>query len=69
MAKIVSITEQFQHFLSDLKGSFWGGLEQKTRLAWKQFLESESERMRKLYMGYESYERGLRPAGSYDPRS
>ena len=62
MAKIVSITEHFQHFLSDLKESFWGDLEQKTRLAWKQFLESESRRMRNLYMGWESYERGPRAA-------
>jgi len=65
MAKIISIDEHFQHFLTDLKESFWGGLEQKTRLAWKQFLDSESERMRHLYMGYESYERGPRPAAGY----
>ncbi len=65
MAKITSIDEHFQHFLSDLKESFWGDVEAKTRLAWKRFLEGESERMRNLYMGYESYERGTRPAGSY----
>ncbi|WP_285222254.1 hypothetical protein [Pseudacidobacterium ailaaui] len=28
MAKIVSITEQFQQFLTNLKESFWGDLEQ-----------------------------------------
>ena len=65
MAKITSIDEHFEHFLSDLKDSFWGDLEQKTRLAWKQLFESESERMRNLYMGCESYERGARPAGRY----
>ena len=65
MAKIISIDEHFQHFLTDLKDSFWGDLEQKTRLAWKQFLEAESERMRHLYMGYESYERGPRLAAGY----
>jgi len=65
MAKIISIDERFQHFLSDLKDSFWGDLEAKTRLAWKQFLEAESERMRHLYMGYESYERGPRQAAGY----
>ena len=65
MAKITRIDEHFQHFLNDLKDSFWGDLEGKTRLAWKQFLEAESERMRHLYMGYESYERGPRPAASY----
>jgi len=65
MAKIISIDDHFQHFLDDLKDSFWGDLEQKTRRAWKQFLEAESERMRHLYMGYESYERGPRPATGY----
>ena len=65
MAKIVSITDHFQHFLNDLKDSFWGDLEQKTQLAWKQFLESESARMRNLYLACESYERGPRPAGGY----
>jgi transposase-like protein len=48
-----------------LKESFRGDLEAKTRLAWKQFLEPESQRMRHLYMGYESYERGPRPTAGY----
>ena len=65
MAKITTITEHFQHFLADLKESFWGSLEEKTRLAWKHFLEAESERMRNLYAGCESYERGQRPANKY----
>src|SRR5271169_2325232 len=65
MAKITTITEHFQHFLADLKESFWGSLEEKTRLAWKHFLEAESERMRNLYAGCESYERGQRPASKY----
>ncbi len=65
MAKITSITEHFQHFLTDLKESFWGDLEAKTRLAWKQFFEAESERMRNLYAGCETYERTRRPVGGY----
>jgi putative transposase len=65
MAKITCIDEHFQHFLTDLKESFWGDLEARTKLAWKQFLEAESERMRNLYMGYESYERGTRPTVGY----
>ena len=65
MAKIISIDEHFQHFLNDLRDSFWGDLEQKTRLAWKQFFEADSERMRNLYMGCESYERRPRPAAGY----
>ena len=64
MAKITSITEHFQHFLTDLKESFWGDLEAKTRLAWKQFFEAESERMRNLYAGCETY--GA-PAGPLEP--
>jgi len=59
------IAGHFQHFLGDLKESFWGDLEQKTRLAWTQFLESEPERMRRLYTAHDRYERGPRRFGSY----
>lgn len=65
MAKITTITEHFQHFLTELKESFWGDLEAKTKLAWKQFLEQESERMRGLYSGCEAYQRSARPAARY----
>ncbi len=37
MAKITPITEHFQHFLVDLKESFWGDLYDQTKQAWKQF--------------------------------
>jgi hypothetical protein len=60
MAKIVSITEHFQHFLADLKESFWGDLEQKTRFAFKRLREEESERLRDRYAVRDSYERGRR---------
>jgi len=65
MAKIISIDEHFQHFLSDLKESFWGDLESKTKLAWKHFLEAESERMRDRFAVFDSYQRGQRPASHY----
>ena len=65
MGKIVSITEHFQHFLTDLKESFWGDLEGRTQLAWKHILESESERLRDQYAVFDSYERGPRPASHY----
>ena len=65
MAKIVSITEQFQQFLTNLKESFWGDLEQKTQFAWKRFLEAESERLRDRYAVLDSYERGTRKPGQY----
>lgn len=65
MAKIVSISEHFQHFLADLKESFWGDLEGRTQQAWKHFLEAESERMRDQYMVRDSYERGPGPSHGY----
>jgi hypothetical protein len=52
MAKItpIRITEQFEHFLKDLKESFWGDLYGKTRLAWKKFWDAQSARERDSYM-------------------
>lgn len=46
MAKIIPITERFQHFLSEIKESFWGGVYGRTKLAWKEFLEADSQRDR-----------------------
>lgn len=57
MAKVTPITEQFQHFVKDLKESFWGDLCGKTRLAWERFFEEESRRLRDRYVVAESYER------------
>jgi len=48
-----------------LKESFWGDLEAKTKLAWKQFLEAESERMRDRFAVFDSHQRGQRAAGGY----
>lgn len=57
MAKVTSIGEQFQHFLRDVKESFWGDLYGQTKLAWKKFFEAESERERDRYCGAGWYER------------
>jgi len=65
MTKIVSITEHFQHFLADLKESFWGDLEGRTKLAWKHLFEAESERLRDRYAVLDSYERGPRRPSQY----
>src|SRR5947209_990298 len=58
MAKItpIRVGEQFEHFLKDLKESFWGDLYGKTRLAWKQFWEAQSLRERDSYMRSGWYE-------------
>ena len=50
MARVIPITEQFQHFVSELKESFWGDLYGKTKLAWKEFLEGVSVEARDRYL-------------------
>ena len=57
MAKIIPIDEHFQHFLSELKESFWGDLYGETRQAWQRFFELESERQRDRFSGWARYER------------
>jgi len=57
MAKIIPITEHFQHFLREMKESFWGDLYGQTRQAWQQFFELQSERQRDRFSGWGRYER------------
>jgi hypothetical protein len=52
MAKIIPISEHFQHFLADVKESFWGELYGQTRQAWQQFFELQSERQRDRFSGW-----------------
>jgi putative transposase len=65
VAQITPITEQFQHFLAELKESFWGDLYGRTRQAWKQFFELDSERLRDRFAGWDRYRRGRRKVGEY----
>ena len=65
MGKVTPITEQFQHFVRDLKETFWGDLYGKTRRAWQQFWEEESRRARDRYVVTESYERARAKRRSY----
>lgn len=53
----IQVTEQFQHFLEDLKDSFWGDLYGRTRLAWKKFWEVQSLRQRDSPLRLGWYER------------
>jgi len=50
MARVIPITEQFQHFVSELKESFWGDVYGQTKLAWKRFLEGVSQEARDRYV-------------------
>jgi len=58
MGKVAPMTGQFQHFLAELRETFWGDLQQQTRLAWKSFFQAQSERERDRYLGFTPYERG-----------
>ena len=65
MAKVRPITEQFQHFLPEMKESFGGDLYGQTRQAWKRFFEAESERLRDRYSGWAAYARSGRAERDY----
>ena len=65
MAKVTPISEQFQHFLQEMKESFWGDLYGQTRQAWKKYFEAESERLRDLYSGWAAYERSATAKRDY----
>jgi putative transposase len=55
--KLTPITEQYQHFVQELKESFWGDLYREGQQALKQLLEAESERERQRYLMRDAYER------------
>jgi putative transposase len=57
MAKVTPITEHFQHFIQDLKESFWGDMQGQVQKAAKRFFELLSERQRDLYMVSPGYGR------------
>ena len=50
MAKVTAITEQFQHFVSELKESFWGDLQGQVQPSMRRLFELLSERQSDLYM-------------------
>jgi putative transposase len=57
MAKVTPITEHFQHFVADLKDSFWGDCQGQARRAMQRVFELLSERQRDRYMTSERYRR------------
>src|SRR5437660_1480736 len=57
MAKIIPITEHFQHFVAELQESFWGDLQAGTQQAAQRFFDALSERQRDLYMVSRRYVR------------
>src|SRR5436190_2962984 len=57
MAKIIPISEHFQHFLAEMKESFWGDLYGQTQQMWQRFFEQESQKQRDRFSGWAPYER------------
>ena len=65
MLKLAPATEQFQHFVSNLRESFWGDLNGRTREAWKKFFEADSERQRDRFAVVDAYERNAEQRRDY----
>jgi len=57
MAQIIPIDEHFQHFLTEMKESFWGDLDGHTRQAWSGFSKRSPERQRDRFSGWAPHER------------
>jgi putative transposase len=57
MAKIIPITEHYQHFLAEMRESFWGDVYGETKRLWKLRLEADSRRERDRYAVREVYQR------------
>ncbi len=63
MRRVIPITEQYQHFVADLQGSFWGDCYGQARRFVNQAIERESIRLREAYLHCERYQRtAARPA-------
>jgi putative transposase len=65
MAKGTPTTEQFQHFVGNIRESFWGDVYGTTRLAWQKFWEAESARQRDRFAVVDAYERNEEQRGDY----
>lgn len=57
MRRLIPITEQYQHFVEDLKGSFWGDFYGQVRRFCNEALERESLRLREAYLNCGPYQR------------
>jgi hypothetical protein len=65
MLKLAPATEEFQHFVSNLRESFWGDLNDRTREAWQKFFEADSERQRDRFAVVDAYERNAEQRRDY----
>lgn len=57
MWKVPETTEQFQLFVREVSEDFWGDIHQRTKNAWKRWLEEDSARQRDRHAGVDWYSR------------
>lgn len=57
MTTLAPWTEQWQHFMSEVREQFWGDLAQHTRQSWQDLLGRLSIEARDRYLGVREYER------------
>jgi Transposase, Mutator family/LexA-binding, inner membrane-associated putative hydrolase len=57
MRRVIPITEQFQHFVEELQGNFWGDCYGQARRFVHEAIERESLRLREVYLNCCRYER------------
>jgi len=57
MRRVIPITEQYQHSVADLQGSFWGDCYGQVRRLVNAAVERESIRLREVYLNCSRYER------------
>lgn len=62
MTTLAPWTEQWQHFVTEVREQFWGDLTQHTRQSWADFLNRLSVEARDQYLGVREYERSPRRA-------
>jgi len=51
VAKLQFETEQFKHFVTNVRDTFWGDVYGKTKQLWKEVLEGNSEAQMADYLG------------------
>ncbi len=50
MRRLIPITEQYQHFVADLKGGFWGDVHGQVRRLCNEAIQRESLLLREAYL-------------------
>lgn len=57
MRRVIPISEQYQHFVADLQGGFWGDCYGQARRFLHDAIERESLRLREVYLRCQPYQR------------